>query len=166
MTEAEFLAAFHRQKDRVYRLALSYTKSVPDAEDVCQTVFLKLLQQPTRAAGGGKGLANPGDGEPVPGPAQIQLAPAHRPSGRGSILLRSRGPGAVSSRNGPSPQGPGGNPPPLLRGVHRPGDRVPAGDQRKRGAKPADAGPKTTEIIAKGGRTWTNAIETPLIRFT
>ena len=48
MTEAEFLAAFHRQKDRVYRLALSYTKSVPDAEDVCQTVFLKLLQQPTR----------------------------------------------------------------------------------------------------------------------
>ena len=40
MTEAEFLAAFHRQKDRVYRLALSYTKSVPDAEDVCQTVFL------------------------------------------------------------------------------------------------------------------------------
>lgn len=46
MTEAEFLTAFHRQKDRVYRLALSYTKSVPDAEDVCQTVFLKLLQQP------------------------------------------------------------------------------------------------------------------------
>ena len=41
MTEAEFLAAFHRQKDRVYRLALSYTKSVPDAEDVCQTVFLE-----------------------------------------------------------------------------------------------------------------------------
>ena len=32
----------------MYRLALSYTKSVPDAEDVCQTVFLKLLQQPTR----------------------------------------------------------------------------------------------------------------------
>ena len=46
MTEAEFLTAFHRQKDRVYRLALSYTKSVPDAEDICQTVFLKLLQQP------------------------------------------------------------------------------------------------------------------------
>ena len=40
----------------------------------------------------------------MPGPAQIQLAPAHRPSGRGSILLRSRGPGAVSSRNGPSPK--------------------------------------------------------------
>lgn len=45
LTEAEFLAAFHRQKDRVYRLALSYTKSVPDAEDISQTVFLKLLQQ-------------------------------------------------------------------------------------------------------------------------
>lgn len=48
MTEAEFIAAFHRQKDRVYRLALSYTRSVPDAEDVSQTVFLKLLQQPAK----------------------------------------------------------------------------------------------------------------------
>lgn len=83
MTEAEFLAAFHRQKDRVYRLALSYTKSVPDAEDVCQTVFLKLLQQPTRAAGGGKGLANPGDGEPVPGPCS-------NPAGAGAPPLWKR----------------------------------------------------------------------------
>ena len=32
-------------KDDVYRLALSYTKSVQDAEDVCQTVFLKLMEQ-------------------------------------------------------------------------------------------------------------------------
>ena len=28
----------------VYRLALSYTKSVADAEDVCQTVFLKAME--------------------------------------------------------------------------------------------------------------------------
>ena len=36
---------FRLYKDDVYRLALSYTKSVQEAEDVCQSVFLKLLQQ-------------------------------------------------------------------------------------------------------------------------
>ncbi|MDO5547902.1 MAG: RNA polymerase sigma factor [Eubacteriales bacterium] len=46
MTEEQFTGAFERQKDRIFRLALSYTKSVPDAEDVCQDVFCKLLAQP------------------------------------------------------------------------------------------------------------------------
>lgn len=46
MTEQEFVAAFERHKDRIYRLALSYTKSRADAEDVCQDVFCKLLKQP------------------------------------------------------------------------------------------------------------------------
>lgn len=46
MTEQEFVAAFERHKDRIYRLALSYTKSQADAEDVCQDVFCKLLKQP------------------------------------------------------------------------------------------------------------------------
>ena len=36
---------FTLYKDAIYRLALSYTKSPADAEDVCQTVFLKLLEQ-------------------------------------------------------------------------------------------------------------------------
>ena len=36
---------FRSYKDDVYRLALSYTKSIQEAEDVCQTVFLKLLEQ-------------------------------------------------------------------------------------------------------------------------
>ena len=36
---------FRQYKDDVYRLAVSYTKSREDAEDVCQAVFLKLLQQ-------------------------------------------------------------------------------------------------------------------------
>ena len=36
---------FRIYKDDVYRLALSYTKSIQEAEDVCQTVFLKLLEQ-------------------------------------------------------------------------------------------------------------------------
>lgn len=46
MTEQQFTEAFERQKDRIFRLALSYTKSLPDAEDVCQDVFCKLLTQP------------------------------------------------------------------------------------------------------------------------
>lgn len=40
-TEEAFLA----YKDDVYRLAVSYTRSIADAEDVCQTVFLKLMEQ-------------------------------------------------------------------------------------------------------------------------
>lgn len=36
---------FDTYKDDVYRLALSYTKSVQEAEDVCQTVFLKAMEQ-------------------------------------------------------------------------------------------------------------------------
>ena len=36
---------FHKYKDDVYRLAVSYTKGRQDAEDVCQNVFLKLLKQ-------------------------------------------------------------------------------------------------------------------------
>lgn len=42
---------FRRYRDDVYRLALSYTKSIQEAEDVCQTVFLKLLQQERVAPG-------------------------------------------------------------------------------------------------------------------
>lgn len=38
-------ALFRDYKDDVYRLALSYTKSIQEAEDVCQTVFLKLMEQ-------------------------------------------------------------------------------------------------------------------------
>ena len=37
---------FHKYKNDVYRLAVSYTRSRQDAEDVCQNVFLKLMKQP------------------------------------------------------------------------------------------------------------------------
>lgn len=46
MTEAEFLPLFDRYRPMVYGLALSCTKSVQDAEDVCQSVFLRLLERP------------------------------------------------------------------------------------------------------------------------
>lgn len=35
---------FELYKNDVYRLALSFTRSAQEAEDVCQTVFLKLLE--------------------------------------------------------------------------------------------------------------------------
>lgn len=38
---------FREYRDDVYRLAVCYTRSREDAEDVCQTVFLKLLEQKT-----------------------------------------------------------------------------------------------------------------------
>ena len=41
----DVMELFHLYKDDVYRLAVSYTHSVQDAEDVCQTVFLKLMEQ-------------------------------------------------------------------------------------------------------------------------
>lgn len=43
MTDAEILSLFDRYRDMVYRLALSCTGSSQDAEDIVQTVFLKLL---------------------------------------------------------------------------------------------------------------------------
>lgn len=42
---------FHKYKDAVYRMALSYTKSTADAEDVCQNVFLKMMEQSHIAPG-------------------------------------------------------------------------------------------------------------------
>lgn len=39
---------FDRQYDRVYRIALLYLKNTADAEDVSQTIFLKLLEKDIR----------------------------------------------------------------------------------------------------------------------
>ena len=39
----DVMELFRLYKDDVYRLAVSYTHSIQDAEDVCQTVFLKLM---------------------------------------------------------------------------------------------------------------------------
>ena len=42
----DVLYLFHRYRDDVYRLAVNYTRSWQEAEDICQNVFLKLLEQP------------------------------------------------------------------------------------------------------------------------
>jgi RNA polymerase sigma-70 factor (ECF subfamily) len=41
----DYAAIFREYLDDVYRLAICYTNSREDAEDVCQTVFLKLMEQ-------------------------------------------------------------------------------------------------------------------------
>lgn len=43
MTQEEILSLFDQYHNMVYRLALTATHSIQDAEDVTQTVFLKLL---------------------------------------------------------------------------------------------------------------------------
>ena len=47
----DVLPLFHRYKDDVYRLALSCTRSPQEAEDICQTVFLKLMERPNITPG-------------------------------------------------------------------------------------------------------------------
>lgn len=41
----DVMSLYHRHKNMVYRLALSYTKSADDAEDICQSVFLRLMER-------------------------------------------------------------------------------------------------------------------------
>lgn len=43
MTQSEVLALFDQYHSMVYRLALAVTRSTYDAEDITQSVFLKLL---------------------------------------------------------------------------------------------------------------------------
>lgn len=47
----DVLYLFHRYRDDVYRLAVNYTRNAQEAEDVCQTVFLKLIEQPELTPG-------------------------------------------------------------------------------------------------------------------
>lgn len=47
--DTETIASLFRQYgDDVFRLAYSYLGNRPDAEDVCQTVFLKLAEKPVQ----------------------------------------------------------------------------------------------------------------------
>ena len=48
----DVLALYDAHKNMVYRLALSYLKSVPDAEDAVQQVFLRLIEHRGRIVPG------------------------------------------------------------------------------------------------------------------
>ena len=41
----DVLSLYEQHKSMVYRLAFSYTKSRSDAEDICQAVFLRLIEK-------------------------------------------------------------------------------------------------------------------------
>ena len=45
-------ALYHAYRDDVFRLALSYTGQIADAEDISQTVFLKLMDHYSRLTPG------------------------------------------------------------------------------------------------------------------
>ena len=74
--EAEELV--ERWSDTVLRIAWTWTGSVHDAQDICQTVLLKLLTSPRRFAGGaaGAGLGGPGGRQLLQGLEEIRLGPA------------------------------------------------------------------------------------------
>ena len=46
MDKQEISRLFGLYRNDVFRLAFSYLRSRPDAEDICQNVFLKLMEQP------------------------------------------------------------------------------------------------------------------------
>ena len=46
MTENDFIYAVKRNSQRLFLIALSFTKSTDDAEDIIQDVFLKLWKHP------------------------------------------------------------------------------------------------------------------------
>lgn len=48
---ADAMKLFESYRNDVYRLALSYTRSRQEAEDVCQSTFLALLEHPDIAQG-------------------------------------------------------------------------------------------------------------------
>lgn len=48
----DVLQLYQKYRDDVYRLALACTKSAPEAEDICQTVFMRLVEHPCRIDSG------------------------------------------------------------------------------------------------------------------
>ena len=46
MTDDDFMQAVNRNNQRLFLIALSFTKSTYDAEDILQNVFIKLLKHP------------------------------------------------------------------------------------------------------------------------
>lgn len=42
---ADILALYEQHKNMVYRLALSFLKNPADAEDICQSAFLRLMEK-------------------------------------------------------------------------------------------------------------------------
>ena len=50
LNRAEAERLVHSYSDLILRLSYTYLKSTDDAQDICQTVFLKLLQKPREFA--------------------------------------------------------------------------------------------------------------------
>ena len=127
----DVIALFHRYKDPVYRLALSFTGSPADAEDVTQTVFLKYLEtQPELEEGKERAWL-------------LQVT-----ANQCRDLWRRLG---VGDRENPQAHGPGRPVPLLLRGVLHRGDRPDAPGEPELRHLPAVPGQKKAEGTAGTG---------------
>ena len=51
MTDDDFMQAVNRNNQRLFLIALSFTKNPHDSEDIIQNVFLKLWKYPKRFSG-------------------------------------------------------------------------------------------------------------------
>lgn len=129
--EAERLV--HAYSDLILRLSYTYLKSTDDAQDICQTVFLKLLQKP-------QAFSSPEHEKAWIIRTAVNLCKDHlksgwparyRSPGRGGGRTRPRGGGGQPSlrRQPASPQIPHRYLPVLLRGLRRPGDRPASGEK-------------------------------------
>lgn len=142
----DVIALFHRYKDPVYRLALSFTGSPADAEDVTQTVFLKYLEtQPELEEGKERAWL-----------LQVTANQCRdlwrRLRRRATVPLdEAQGGDGVGDHENPQAHGPGRPVPLLLRGVLHRGDRPDAPGEPELRHLPAVPGQKKAEGTAGTG---------------
>lgn len=132
-TEAERLVQTY--SDMILRLSYTYLKSTQDAEDICQTVFLKLLT-------GGMVFDSPehekawiirATANALQGCAPRLAPPVRRPgSGRGNRRPRGARLDRTRSRDGASEKVPRSRVPVLLRRIFRARNRLHAWTERGR----------------------------------
>ncbi len=151
-TEAERLVQTY--SDMILRLSYTYLKSTQDAEDICQTVFLKLLtggmvfDSPEHE----KGLGSPHGGERLQGCAP-RRSPAVRGTGGGRGGRRSRAARLrrARRRDGAARKIPRSSVPVLLRRLFRARGRRPARQERGRGLRPSQPRPEKSLRQTLGG---------------
>lgn len=150
----DVIALFHRYKDPVYRLALSFTGSAADAEDVTQTVFLKYLEtQPELEVGKEKAWLLQVTANQCRDLWRRLRRRATVPLDEAQAVavlpprVEAGGPGRPEAEA----HGPGGHISLLLRGVLHRGDRRDAPGEPEHRYLPAPSGPEKAEGTAGTG---------------
>ena len=162
MEQAERLA--NTYADAILRLSYTYLKNTHDAQDICQTVFVKLLMEPREFKSPeherayilrmAANVDRPHDVERLQGPAEKPLAAAVAIPGCRTGGPRPPGGRRVCAGGGKSAAAPlpGRHLPVLLRGLPGCRDRSNPGHPHRN--RPHPAGPGTDEAERTFGRIW------------